>query len=434
MRISRFIHIISQIELWDAINKNIIEVEPTLVSFIKENKDNFNIEEYPEILLKMGIVVKEEEELERIKKLAEQTTDKQFQSLYLITTTNCNLDCSYCFYRSSFSGSLKHRQNMSFEVAKNAIDKFFDIVSKNEITDNYWQQITFYGGEPLINKELLIQAIPYAREKFNDKFTSLVINTNLVLLDEEIIKMFKDNNVEVQVSLDGNKEQHDLNRKNIAGQGSYDIVIKNMKLLIENGIKVLPMITATDANINNFNETLWKIVEELNIDDYAVNILITNSFETNREYTLTLSKEMLKAYKKFGKKANDYSFVELYEMLLGNDKTIAKNSCGCTRKITVFPNGEVYSCQAMEKLDINKMGNIKTEFINNPNWELWKKRNKFYNEECLNCEVVASCGGGCATGSYNGTGSIYGIDYNQCHYTKNLFKHLLKERTKNSKS
>ena len=49
MRISRFIHIISQIELWDAINKNIIEVEPTLVSFIKENKDNFNIEEYPEI-------------------------------------------------------------------------------------------------------------------------------------------------------------------------------------------------------------------------------------------------------------------------------------------------------------------------------------------------------------------------------------------------
>ena len=257
MRISRFIHIISQIELWDAINKNIIEVEPTLVSFIKENKDNFNIEEYPEILLKMGIVVKEEEEHERIKKLAEQTTDKQFQSLYLITTTNCNLDCSYCFYRSSFSGSLKHRQNMSFEVAKNAIDKFFDIVSKNEITDNYWQQITFYGGEPLINKELLIQAIPYAREKFNDKFTSLVINTNLVLLDEEIIKMFKDNNVEVQVSLDGNKEQHDLNRKNIAGQGSYDIVIKNMKLLIENGIKVLPMITATDANINNFNETLW---------------------------------------------------------------------------------------------------------------------------------------------------------------------------------
>lgn len=430
MRISRFIHIISQTELWDAINKNIIEVEPTLVSFIKENKDNFNIEEYPEILLKMRIVVKEEDELERIKKLAEQTTDKQFQSLYLITTTNCNLDCSYCFYRSSFSGSLKHRQNMSFEVAKNAIDKFFDIVSKNEITDNYWQQITFYGGEPLINKELLIQAIPYAREKFNDKFTSLVINTNLVLLDEEIIKIFKDNNVEVQVSLDGNKEQHDLNRKNIVGQGSYDIVIKNMKLLIENGIKVLPMITATDANINNFNETLWKIVEELNIDDYAVNILITNSFETNSEYTLTLSKEMLKAYKKFGKIANDYSFVELYEMLLGNDKTIAKNSCGCTRKITVFPNGEVYSCQAMEKLDINKMGNIKTEFINNPNWELWKKRNKFYNEECLNCEVVASCGGGCATGSYNGTGTIYGIDYNQCHYTKNLFRQLLKEKTK----
>jgi len=431
MRISRFVHVISQTELWDAINKKIIELEPTLVLFIKDNKNNFNIKKYPKELETLGIVVKEEEELERIKKLAEQTTDKQFQSLYLITTTNCNLDCSYCFYRSSFSGSLKHRQNMSYEVAKKAIDKFFDIVSKNVVTDNYWQQITFYGGEPLINKQMLMKAIPYAREKFNDKYTSLVINTNLVLLDKDIINLFKENNVEVQVSLDGNREQHDLNRKNVAGQGSYDIVIKNMKILIKNGIKVLPMITATDANINNFNETLWKIVKELNVDDYAVNILITNSFETNSEYTLTLSKEMLKAFKKFGNIANDYSFVELYEMLLGKDKTIAKNSCGCTRKITIFPNGEVYSCQAMEKLDINKMGEIDTDFINNPNWELWKKRNKFYNEECLNCEVVASCGGGCATGSYNGTGTIYGIDYNQCHYTKNLFKQLIKDRNEN---
>lgn len=357
-----------------------------------------------------------------------KTTDKQFQSLYLITTTSCNLDCDYCFYRSSASGSLKHRENMSFEVAKIAIDKFFEVVSNNIIDDNYWQQITFYGGEPLINKKMLMEAIPYASEKFNDSFTSLVINTNLVLLDDDLISLFKNYNVEVQVSLDGSKHQHDLHRKTIAGVGSYDLVINNIKKLIKNGVKVLPMITATDANVNNFSNTFYEIVSDLGIDDFAVNILITNSFKTDNNYPLILAHEMIKAYDKFGKLANDCVFVDLLSMLLGNNKDIAKNSCGSTRKITVFPDGGVYSCQTLEKVNINKMGDINSSFINNKNWELWRKRNRFNNQECLDCEVIASCGGGCATGSYNGTGTIYGIDLNQCLYTKELFKELVKRK------
>lgn len=428
MRISRFFHVISDNEIWDALNKKIIPLDTELIKYIEDNKFNENIDIIPKTLIDYGIIVDEKEELNKIQLLIEQTTDKQFQSLFLITTTSCNLDCDYCFYRSSLSESLKHHQNMSFDVAKNAIDQFYEIVSKNKITDGYWQQITFYGGEPLINKELLIRAIPYAKNKFSSDYTSIVINTNLLLLDDEMISLFKENDVEVQVSLDGNKIQHDLHRKTINGTGSYDIVVMNIKKLLEKGVKVLPMITATNSNITDFSDTLFDIINELKIDDYAVNILITNSFETTKAYPLLLANEMIKAYKKFGTKATDYAFVELYDMLLGNDKRIAKNSCGSTRKITVFPNGEVFSCQALEKVDINQMGTLNSDFVNNPKWELWKKRNKFNNEECLNCEVVASCGGGCATGSYNGTGTIYGIDYNQCYYTKELFKQLVKIR------
>lgn len=426
MKISRFIHVLNENKVWDALNKRVISFDNSLINFIKENKFNNNIMMYPELLKEYEIVLEEKQEQDLIERLREKTTDRQFQSLYLITTTSCNLDCDYCFYRSGSSGSLKHRENMSYDVAKTAIDKFSDIVSNNTINDNYWQQITFYGGEPLINKKLLTEAIPYARSKFNDGFTSLVVNTNLVLLDDDVISLFKKYNVEVQVSLDGNKQQHDLHRKTLAGSGSYDIVIKNIKRLIKNGVKVLPMITATDANVNGFSETLYQIVNELGIDDFAVNILITNSFKTDNNYSLILAKEMIKAYDKFGKIANDCAFVDLFNMIIGNNKEIAKNSCGSTRKITVFPNGEIYSCQALEQIDINRMGNINSNFIQNENWEVWRKRNRFNNQECLDCEVVTSCGGGCATGSYNGTGSIYGIDLNQCLYTKELFKELVK--------
>jgi uncharacterized protein len=426
MRISRFIHIINDKEVWDAINKQFIKVDTQDISYIIKNKYKPNLIKYPKNLEKLGIIVDSETEDKYIKELADSITDRQFQSLYLITTTNCNLDCDYCFYRSSSSESLKHRENMSFEVAKEAIDKFKKVVARNKVTPHYWQQITFYGGEPLLNKKMLLEAIPYVRKKFNDN-TSVVVNTNLTILDSEMISLFKNNNVEVQVSLDGNKQSHDLHRKTHTGQGSYDIVIHNMKILIENGVKILPMITATDSNVKDLSKILLEIIDELGISDFAVNILISGSYDVNNLYIETLVKEMLKAYREFGNRANDYVFVDLYEKLLAKDKSIARNSCGATRKITVFPSGEIYACQALEKVDINKIGKLSDDFVDNSKWDLWRKRNRFYNNICLGCEVVASCGGGCATGSYNNGSSIYAIDTNQCKYTKELFKQLVKE-------
>ena len=364
--------------------------------------------------------MKEKELLIHLKTI---TRDYQFQSLYLICSTACNLDCDYCFYRSSASNSLKERQMMSFEVAKKSLDDFKKIVEHNIKDDNYWQQITFYGGEPLINKEMLYQSIPYARKLFGND-TNLVINTNAVLLNDDDIQLFKENNVEVQISLDGDQYIHDLHRKTPDGKLTYNIVINNMKKLLDNGVKVLPMITATDDNINGFSERVHRIVDELKIDDYAVNVLITNSFATSEEYTEKLATEMLKAYHDFGNIATDYAFVEFYNKLIGSDKSISKNSCGSSRKITVFPDGRVFACQALEKVKENAMGLLDDEYLSNPNWDCWRERSRFDNPKCLDCETIMSCGGGCATGSYNLNGSIYDIDKNNCEYTKKLFRKI----------
>jgi radical SAM protein with 4Fe4S-binding SPASM domain len=228
----------------------------------------------------------------------------------------------------------------------------------------------------------------------------------------------------VQVSLDGDKYFHNLHRKTYYGKPTYSIVLNNIKKLLNNGVKVLPMITATDDNVNDFSKILYSIINELKITDYAVNILITKSFNISNDYAGKLATEMLKAYESFGHIANDYVFVELYNKLLGIDKTISKNSCGSSRKITVFPNGKVYACQAMEKVKENAMGTINDEFISDSNWDCWRNRSRFDNPECLNCECVMSCGGGCATGSYNINGSIYDIDKNNCEYTRELFKKI----------
>ncbi len=422
MKISTFIQVYGD-RVWNSLTKEFISLSYEDIEFIKKYKNVPIDVPVSSKLIDLGIVTTQENEKKLIEQLKLMTKDTQIQSLYLITSTACNLDCDYCFYRSSASDSLKHRQNMDFSVAKKALLDFKRIVDGNVRGKDYWQQVTFYGGEPLLNKGMLYQAIPYTRELF-DESTNLVINTNATLLSSADISLFRDNGVEVQVSLDGDREKHNLHRKTQTGNPTYDIVISNIKRLLDSGVKVLPMITATDDNVDNFSERLYRIVTELGIDDYAVNVLITNSFEISEEYPEKLAFEMLKAYQQFGNIASDYAFVELYERLLGIDKTISKGTCGSSRKITVFPNGKVYACQAMEKLQQNYMGTINNDYLSSTNWDCWRSRSRFDNPECLSCSSVISCGGGCATGSYNLNGSIYDIDKNNCEYTKKLFKKI----------
>lgn len=422
MKISTFIHIFDD-KVWDALHKEFIYLSEEELKYLKNNINKEMLENIPQSLINKGIITTIGEEVKLLKQLKEQIRDKQFQSLYLISSTSCNLDCDYCFYRSSASKSLSHHQNMSFDIAKKALLDFKKLVESNIRDHDYWQQVTFYGGEPLLNKNMLYQAIPFVRDNF-DIDTNLVINTNGVLIEKNDITLFKDNSVEVQISLDGDKEKHDLHRKTQNGDPTYEIVIDNMKRLLERGVKVLPMITATDDNIDGFSDRIYSIVKELGINDYAVNVLITNSFKTSDDYTDKLAKEMLIAYKKFGNIASDYAFVELYNRLLGIDKTLSKNSCGSSRKITVFPDGKVFACQALEKVVQNYMGTLSDNYIVSSNWECWRLRSRFDNDECIKCPSIISCGGGCATGSYNMNGSIFDIDKNNCEYTKKLFKKI----------
>lgn len=425
-KISRFIHVINDTCVWNAITKEVIILDNKLVSYIRDNKKNV-INEYPMELEKYDIITTLEEENNLIDKLKKQTTDYQFQGLYLITSTSCNLDCDYCFYRCSISRSLDNKHLMPVNIAKKAVTDFKKIVSNNDITNDYWQQVTLYGGEPMTNKPLLKEIIPYIHELFSDEYTDIVINTNLTLLDDEIMKVLKDNNVIVQVSLDGPKEIHDIHRNFINGDGTYDIVMANAKKLIDYGVRVVPLITATNANVDNFANIVYDILMELGTTEFYSNVIITGTFDVSEDYFDKLATAMVELYEKITKKNGECDFKKLCESILGNNKMISRQTCGGTRKITVFPDGNVYACQALQKLDINSMGTIDTDYSNHPNYEEWRKRNRFNNEDCLDCHLVGSCGGGCATGSYNSTGSIYGIDHNQCEYNKALYNALMKK-------
>lgn len=147
------------------------------------------------------------------------------QSFALWVTSCCNMQCTYCY-----EGKEKKNTYMSQQTLDNVIDFIDEHMSHNPGEDLL---IDFHGGEPLLQ----FDKIEYAIEKFNKMFGKRVrygITTNGTILTDNILKCLVDNfHYSLSVSIDGTRETHDQKRRMKDGKGSYDIVIKNARRILE---------------------------------------------------------------------------------------------------------------------------------------------------------------------------------------------------------
>jgi len=155
--------------------------------------------------------------------------NRHIQQLILQVTQDCNLRCSYCFYvNEKYLGRRFSQKNMDFEIAKNAIDYFLKhSIASNEVV------VSFYGGEPLLRMDLIKRCVDYISGKIENKSVSYALTTNGTLLNEENARYFYENNFDIMISLDGSKENHDKNRVFSNGKGSFDKIMKNIKVIKE---------------------------------------------------------------------------------------------------------------------------------------------------------------------------------------------------------
>ena len=140
----------------------------------------------------------------------------------------CNLSCRYCFAgEGEYKGD---RSLMSFEVGKKALDF---LVENSGSRRNL--EVDFFGGEPLMNFEVVRQLVAYGRsleEKF-DKHFRFTLTTNGVLLNDEIIEFANQEMDNIVLSIDGRKDVHDHMRPNKNGDGSYDLILDKFKKVAE---------------------------------------------------------------------------------------------------------------------------------------------------------------------------------------------------------
>ncbi len=182
----------------------------------------------------------EAENLDYIQQLTQKSTNKI--ELYLAEA--CNLRCRYCYANSN------HALNnglMPWEIAQKAIDLVIRRAGNAKTID-----ITFLGGEPLMNKPVLRRVIQYTQELSakNGKKFHYAMTTNATLLDDEIIGYIKRHNFGLMVSLDGPQEVQDSMRPLANGRGSYELATQNIKRLMQRRHNVTVRCTLTNQYLD----------------------------------------------------------------------------------------------------------------------------------------------------------------------------------------
>ncbi len=161
--------------------------------------------------------------------ILEYRSERRLGQLILQVTQQCNLRCSYCTYSGIYEGNRTHSSNrMNFETAKKAIDFFFD-----HNIDSAKVPVGFYGGEPLLEFDLIVQCVEYIEEKMEGKDIQFGLTTNGTLLQGERARFLVEHNFDISISLDGSQKEHDACRKFPDGSGSFELVIRHVEEMFE---------------------------------------------------------------------------------------------------------------------------------------------------------------------------------------------------------
>jgi uncharacterized protein len=288
--------------------------------------------------------------------------------------------------------------------------------------------VDFFGGEPLMNFEVVKQLVQYARsiEKEKGKNFRFTLTTNGVLIDDEVIEFANKEMSNVVLSLDGRKEINDRTRVDYRGRGSYDIIVPKFKKLVEarQGKNYYMRGTFTHAN-PDFTKDVFHMADlgftELSMEPVVCapedkSALTKADIETVKEHYEILAKDMLRREKE-GKPITFYH----YMLDLTEGPCIYKRISGCgsgTEYMAVTPTGDLYPCHQFVGEENYKLGDVWSGVTNNALREEFRACNVYARKECEDCWAKLYCSGGCAANAYHATGSIRGIYEAGCELFK----------------
>ncbi len=331
------------------------------------------------------------------------------KALCLHIVHDCNLACRYCFAEEGeYHG---RRALMSFEVGKKALD--FLIANSGNRRN---LEVDFFGGEPLMNWDVVKQLVEYGRskeEEYNKKFR-FTLTTNGVLLNDEVMEFCNREMGNVVLSLDGRPEVNDKMRPFRNGKGSYELIVPKFQKFADSRNQNNYYVRGTFTRENlDFSQDVIHFAD-LGFKQMSIEPVVASPEEPYaiREEDLPKIMEeydkLAVEYIKRQKEGRGFNFFH-FMLDLNQGPCVAKRLSGCgsgTEYLAVTPWGDLYPCHQFVGEEKFLLGNVDDGITNTEVRDEFKLCNVYAKDKCRDCFARFYCSGGCAANSYNFHGSI----------------------------
>ncbi|MFV0519012.1 MAG: thioether cross-link-forming SCIFF peptide maturase [Lachnospirales bacterium] len=405
------------LHVFDDVSFNIVSdfLELSLDEIIKKFENKYNHEDiissYEEIasLKENGKLFTEDISEAALKKVVNR--DTVVKALCLHIAHDCNLKCEYCFAEEGEYHGGK-RSLMSAEIGKKALDLLFE---KSGTRRNL--EVDLFGGEPLINFEVVKEIVDYGREleKNSNKKFRFTLTTNGTLLNDDNIEYIVKNMSNVVLSIDGRKEVNDRVRYDYSNKGTYDKIVEKFQNVatLRNQTNYYVRGTFTRYNLD-FAEDVMHLAE-LGFKQISVEPVVT---EIERPYSIR-EEDLPQIFAEYEKLANyiiksreEGKWFNFFHFMidLNHGPCLIKRVVGCgagSEYLAVTPTGELYPCHQFVGVENYLLGDVYKGVVNEVTTTEFSACNIYAKDECRNCWNKFYCSGGCSANAKQQNDDIY---------------------------
>ncbi len=345
-------------------------------------------------------------------------------------TTQCNMNCYYC---------LRHFKNVGEVITekqlRSILEYIVDYCRENSLTHITIQP---WGGEPLIALDRII----FMKQFLQDQgiFVKITVQTNGLLLTEENVRTMRLHDIGIGISIDGIETVHNIHRKNLADENTFDKVIAGIRRVQEYYGNDIGTITVNSKfSLTYIEDSIEYMVKELKLSTLKFNLMHPNGDDfdcstviSDKEIPIYLKKIINSLIKlnSEGFHVNEINIRDKIINLLSRNSGDLCHTYGCTGGYTFVSfarNGDIFPCELVGNETV-KLGSVHNKeslpklIINNI------ARNRFFScktsEKCVSCEWHGFCHGGCTASALSFTNKV-SIDKKECIINRYLYPELI---------
>lgn len=403
--------------LWEAESGSLYSVDFATFLVVKNNNSTLSAEELalynalpPETIAEISSEVASTDVKTPEKPTSLKKSNGEIKAMCLHICHDCNMRCAYCFAKDGTYSTEK--DYMSARVGKKAIDF---LIEKSGNRKNL--EIDFFGGEPLINFDVVKEIVEYARsiEKQNGKTFKFTLTTNALILDNDASEYLNREMDNLVISIDGRRDVHNACRKCAGGADSYDAIIENAKNFrsIRGNKKYYVRGTFTNKNLD-FSKDV-QAIRDAGFDQISLEPVVLeagHSLEIREEHLPIICEEYekLARFCLDSRKSEKTWFNYFHYMIdLENSPCVKKRAVGCgagAEYVAVTPVGDIFPCHQFAQDADYRMGNIFDGTFDVGIQDKFSMCNLYSKEGCAECFAKYYCSGGCVANSVHFAGDM----------------------------